>query len=86
MTPSLKGWPTEAKEAPSPHEVRLTPLDTNPVFNVSGTCWRLEASSRLFCNFIKMTIQQDLVIFNSGHLPFLIVPYSCFQKNGTLES
>ena len=32
MTPSLEGWPTKAKEAPSPHEVRLSPLDTNPVF------------------------------------------------------
>ena len=30
MTPSLEGWPTKAKEEPSPHEVRLTPLDTNP--------------------------------------------------------
>ena len=29
---SLEGWPTKAKEAPFPHEVRLTPLDTNPVF------------------------------------------------------
>ena len=35
MTPSLEGWPTKAKEAPSPHEVRLAPQDTNPVFNVS---------------------------------------------------
>ena len=32
MTPSPEGWPTKAKEAPSPHEVRLAPLDTNPVF------------------------------------------------------
>ena len=32
MTPSLEGWPTKAKQAPSPHEVRLAPLDTNPVF------------------------------------------------------
>ena len=31
MTPSLEGWPTKAKEAPSAHEVRLAPLDTNPV-------------------------------------------------------
>ena len=31
MTPSLEGWPTKAKEAPSPHEARLTPLDTNQV-------------------------------------------------------
>ena len=33
MTPSLKGWPTKAKEAPSPHEVRLALLDTNPIFH-----------------------------------------------------
>ena len=32
VTPPLEGWPTKAKEAPSPHKVRLTPLDTNPVF------------------------------------------------------
>ena len=31
MTPSLEGWPTKAKEASSPHEVRLALLDTNPV-------------------------------------------------------
>ena len=29
MAPSLEGWPTKAKEAPSSHEVRLAPLDTN---------------------------------------------------------
>ena len=32
MTPSLEGWPTKAKEALSPHEVRLAPLDTHPLF------------------------------------------------------
>ena len=32
MTPSLEGWPTKSNEAPSPHEVRLAPLNTNPVF------------------------------------------------------
>ena len=31
MTPSLEGWPTKAIEAPFPHEVRLAPLDINPV-------------------------------------------------------
>ena len=36
MTPSLEGWPTKAKEAPSPHDVRLAPLDTNPVFQSLG--------------------------------------------------
>ena len=32
VTPSLKMGPTKAIEAPSPHELRLTLLDTNPVF------------------------------------------------------
>ena len=32
MIRSLEGWPTKAKEAPSPHEVRLILLNTNPVF------------------------------------------------------
>ena len=36
MTPSLEGWPTKAKEAPSPHEVRLALLDTNPVLQSLG--------------------------------------------------
>ena len=43
-------------------------------------CWRLETSSRLFYDFIKMTIQQDLAIFNGRHIPFLIVLYPPFQK------
>ena len=30
MTPSLEGWPTKAKEAPSPCEVRPALLNTNP--------------------------------------------------------
>ena len=36
MTPSLEGWPTKAKEAPFPHEVRLALLGTNPVFQSLG--------------------------------------------------
>ena len=32
MTTTLEGWPTKAKEARSPHEVRLALLGTNPVF------------------------------------------------------
>ena len=52
--------------------------------NISNTflaeCWRLETSSRPFYDFIKVTIQQDLAIFNSWHMPFLIVLYSPFQK------
>ena len=43
VIPSIEGWPTKAKEAPSPHTVRLTPLDSNPVFQcLSGLeCSRL---------------------------------------------
>ena len=36
VIPSLEGWPTKAKEAPSPHEVRMSPLDTNLVFQSLG--------------------------------------------------
>ena len=36
MIPSLEGWPAKAKEVPSPHEARLTPLDTNQVFQCLG--------------------------------------------------
>ena len=32
MIPSIEGWTTKANEAPSPHEVRLIALETNPVF------------------------------------------------------
>ena len=49
-------------------------------------CWRLETSTKLFYDFIKMTIQQDMAIFNGLHIPFLTVLYSPFQKNETLES
>ena len=36
MRRSVEGSPTKAKEAPSPHEVRLTQLDTNPVYQCVG--------------------------------------------------
>ena len=36
VTPSLEGWPIYAKEAPSPHEVRVALLVTNPVFQSLG--------------------------------------------------
>ena len=46
MTPSLDRWPTKAKEAPSPHEVRLAPLDTNAVFqSLGGKFQSLEGKS-----------------------------------------
>ena len=36
VIPSLEGWPPHAKEVPPPHEVRLTPLETNPIFRYLG--------------------------------------------------
>ena len=33
---SLEGWLTKVKEAPSPHEERINPLDNNPVFQCLG--------------------------------------------------
>ena len=37
VKPPLEGWPTKAKEAPPSHEVRMTPLDNNPVFQCLGS-------------------------------------------------
>ena len=36
MTSSLEVLPTKAEETPSSYEVRLAPLDTNPVFQWLG--------------------------------------------------
>ena len=56
MIPSLEGWPTKAKEAPFPHEVRLAPLDTNPVFHSRGSKrlgseYASELSTSIFSNY-----------------------------------
>ena len=40
VTPSLEGWPTNAKEARSSHEVRLAPLDTKLVFQSLGELYK----------------------------------------------
>ena len=54
------------------------------VANISNVflaeCWRLETSCRLFHDFIKMTIQENLTIFGGWHLPFLNGPDSLFFK------
>ena len=51
MTLSLEGLPTKAKEAPSPHEVRLAPLDTNPVFQSLGED---DAEAQLWIRMLKI--------------------------------
>ena len=43
VTPSLEGWPTKAKEAPSPHEMRLAPL----------------MSQKIYLNLIKLKITKQ---------------------------
>ena len=45
-----------------------------------GLMLETETSSRPFFDILPKTLQQDIAIFNSGHLPFLIVPYTPFQK------
>ena len=63
MTPSLEGWPTKAKEAPSPHEVRLAPLDTKPVFQSLGdkTYWSV---LKFFYNDTKVQLIPLLLVNN----------------------
>ena len=62
MIPSLEGWPTKAKEAPSSHEVRLAPLDSNPVFLCHG-------GNKEICEYVK------LYGCNSGSKIPLAFPY-----------
>ena len=49
-------------------------------------CWWLETSSRSFYDFIKLEVYRELSIFKVDNLPFLIIPYSPFEKSETLES
>ena len=60
MTPTLEGWPTKAKEAPSPHKVRLALLDTNLVFQFQ--CDTNPDSYQLVCGvFIDLQKAFDTV-------------------------
>ena len=57
MKQSLKGWLTKAKEAPSPHEVRLTPLETNPVFQFFGNKQIFEKFALfIMCNIFLLSL------------------------------
>ena len=38
---TLEGWPTKAKEVPSPHEVSLALLNTSQVFECLGNRWSI---------------------------------------------
>ena len=64
MTPSLEGWPTKAKEAPSPHEVRLAPLDTNPVFQSLGRKLAVYIDSKYKLKSIPSKLGVSILITN----------------------
>ena len=54
VTPSLERWPTKAREATSLHELRLTPLDTHPVF----PCLRDKLVMAFYPNINSMSHQE----------------------------
>ena len=61
MTTSLEGLPPKTKEATSPHEVRLAPLDTNPVFQ----CLREDRGFPHRHRLLGQTTKQSLSNFES---------------------
>ena len=63
VMPSLERWPTKAKEAPSPHEVRLTPLDTNPVFQCLGEAQFSFAAYCWISHLVTCCIEQNGRVF-----------------------
>ena len=59
MTPSLDGWPIKVKETPSPHEIRLTPLDTNPVFQCLGEDFTIFLKDFLAASDKNMKLEEN---------------------------
>ena len=62
--PSLEGWPTKAKEAPSPHEVRLAPLDTNPIFQ--SLLESLFLHLCFTCNSVSPLLKESILITSAS--------------------
>ena len=73
MAQSLEGWPTKAKESPSPHEVRLAQLDTNPVF----LCGKLLMAFRTIC-LVTQNIYLNLSPVYQSELSFVLFCYCLF--------
>ena len=63
MIPSLELWPTKAKETSPSHEVRLTPLDTNRVFQCLGDEYPWQSMNRDE-NQMKYEIKRKYEIMN----------------------
>ena len=59
MILSLEGWSTKAKEAPSPHEVRMSPLDTNLVFQSLGGKFITKVYNKSF--YMKRCFNQKII-------------------------
>ena len=66
MIPSLERWPTKAKEASSHSEVRLTPLDTNPLFQCLGENLLIDKLILNHITYITLFYCQDF--FGEGFL------------------
>ena len=97
MTPSLEGLPTKAKEARSSHEVRLAPMDTNPVFRCLGDfLWPTlglfalqlknhRSGSKSVCSLSIALILKRIDILKSTSPYFLLnkdkLPYSKKKRN-----
>ena len=54
--PSLEGWPTKVKEAATPHEVRLTPMCTNPAFQCLGMKKVVSNYNSILCKHKKLRL------------------------------
>ena len=82
MTPSLEGWPTKAKEAPSPHEVRLALLDTNPIFQ----CLLFTALSQTTSSSVLLSSLGQTVVLKIKQTSKIISPTSTTLFNGLVSS
>ena len=60
VAPSLEGWSTKVKKVPSPHQVRLGPLDTNPVLQCLGCYFQR-------CGYFWGVIWYDRWVLSEGH-------------------
>ena len=75
MTLSLEGRPTKAKEAPSPHRVRLDLLDTNPIFQCLEVKFMLDCQKiNLLTYFLTTNKKKILSTCRTKH-PFLMMDH-----------
>ena len=85
MTPSLEGLPTKTKKTPSPHEVRLALLDTNPLFQclLFTALSQTTSSSVLLSSLGQTAVLKIKQIFKISKMIF---PTSTTLLNGLLSS